>query len=223
MSFNLTSELARICGELTGDGHIQLKEWRGLISFYSKNFEEIINFKSRFENLFNLKGHIYEDKRNNCNRYKSFFISVQIANYFVSLGVPFGNKTNQPFFVPVWVFSGDKKIKAAYLRGLFAAEGSIYGTKNKAGVRWRIEIELWKWVKYQDCAKKFMLQLVEMLSDLGVVCSPVRFGKKNIRKDKAESIAVKFNIEKTNFRNFYKRVGFTNRLKASKLACLCGE
>ncbi len=36
-----TPELARICGELTGDGHIQLSEWRGLVSFYSKNHSPI--------------------------------------------------------------------------------------------------------------------------------------------------------------------------------------
>ncbi len=217
-----TPELARICGELTGDGHIQLSEWRGLVSFYSKNHSVIADFKLRFEKLFGSKGHIYEDNRKGWKRYKLFFISKPVVEYLVSLSVPFGNKTNQSFCVPEWIYTGKLAFKSAYLQGLFDSEGSIYSTKAKQGFRWRIEIEMYKSVKLQNEGKFFMAQLVNMLQELGVVCSPVRFGKKNLRKEGSSSIALKFDIEQSSFRNFYKRVGFTNKLKASKLSCLCG-
>lgn len=220
MKIDITPELARICAELTGDGHIQIQDWRGLVSFYSKNLGTIKDFESRFKQIFNVSGRIYADNRRNWNRHKLFFISMPVAKALQALEVPVGNKTNQPFYVPKWVLNGAVEIKSAYLRGLYNAEGSINFTKS--GNRWRIQIEMYKWTQYQNECRSFFGQLKSMLEEFEVRCSPVHFGSKNLRKDGTLSIAVRLTIERSSFGNFYKRVGFDDKMKAAKLARLCG-
>jgi len=216
MSISCTSELARVCAELTGDGYIQLKDWRGLTSFYSKHLSEINDFESRFSKIFSICGRIYPDNRNN-KRYKLFFISKKVAQTLVSLGVPSGNKTNTPFFVPGWVLSGSSEVKTAYLRGLFNSEGSIGFIKTKSGLRWRIDFEMYKRDDYKKEIEFFMNQLRTILLEFSIICSPVRFVKGNLRKDGTLSIGAKFSIESKSFNNFYKWVGFDTPYKASKL------
>ncbi len=221
----LTPELARICAELTGDGHIQLLKNKnvGLISFYSKHVYEISDFISRFQRIFNLESHVYPDNRDGNKRYKLFFFSRPVADFLISIGVPAGNKTNQPFFVPPWIVGGSAEIKAAYLRGLFTTEGCISATRTKREPRWRIDIEMYKWTKFKAEAKQYMEQIAQMLRDLGVHCSPVCFGSKNLRKNGTWSIATKITIEKRAFKDFNRSVGFCNKIKAEKLALVLKE
>jgi len=223
-AIELTPDLARICAELTGDGHIQLMKHKrvGLISFYSKHYYEIKDFTARFQKIFNLESHIYPDNRDGNKRYKLFFFSRPVADYLVSIGVPAGNKTNQPFFVPKWIFEGSDALKAAYLQGLFTTEGSIHATRTDRGPRWRIDIEMYKWTELKEEAKQFMMQIGQMLNSLGVKCSPVCFGRTNLRKNGTKSIATKLAMERSAFQNFQERVGFSNKEKAAKLAAVLG-
>jgi|SRR3989344_5470403 len=210
-------ELARIVADITGDGHLQLKGWRGLVSFYSKDFKAIADLKGKFNKLFGVKGHVYTDNRVN-KRYKLFFISKPLAHFFEKIGVPKGNKTNSIYTVPSWVSQGNKKVKAEYLKGLFTGEGYIYSTKLKNNnVRWRIGIEQYKNEKIKEPGKLYMEQLRNMLKNFKIKSSPVRFNGSNIRKDGTKSVGARFDIEKSNFGNFYKYIGFDNDEKQRKL------
>lgn len=210
-------ELARIAADITGDGHLQLKDWRGLVSFYSKDFKEIMDLKGKFNKLFRVKGHVYLDNGAN-KRYKLFFISKPLAHFFEKIGVPKGNKTNLIYTVPSWILQGNKKVKAGYLKGLFTGEGYIYSTKLKNNdIRWRIGIEQYKNEKIKESGKAYMDQLRTMLKDFEIKSSPVRFNGSNIRKDGTKSIGARFDIEKSNFGNFYKYIGFDNGEKQRKL------
>ena len=42
-------DLSRIIADINGDGHLQLQDWRGLVSFYSKNKDEIDSSDARAE------------------------------------------------------------------------------------------------------------------------------------------------------------------------------
>lgn len=207
-------ELARIVADITADGHLQLKGWRGLTSFYSKDIQTINESNERFKSLFGIDGRIYTDNSYGRKRYKIFFISKPLAEFLVYAGVPEGNKTNKPFYLPAWILKGNKKIKSAYLQGIFTAEGSIFPTKqinNK--IRWRIGIEFYKWTKYKQEGKQFLNQIRDMLAQFNIVCSPVRYGRMNLRKNGTRSIAIKIDIEKTSFRNFYKYITFDDSRK----------
>lgn len=218
-----STELARVVADITGDGHLQLKDWRGLVSFYSNDIKTINNLKSKFNKLFGVKGHVYIDNRASMGnkvhrRYKLFFISKPLALFFEKIGVPSGNKTNSIFDVPSWVLHGHKKVKVEYLKGFFTAEGYIYPTKSKnSDVRWRIGIEQYKNEKIKESGKIFMEQLRTMLKDFKIKSSPTRFNGSNTRKDGTKTIGIRFDIEKSNFGNFYKYIGFDHTEKQRKL------
>ena len=217
MLIPLSPELARICADITGDGHLQLQGWRGLVSFYSKKIEHIQSMDERFQKLFGVKGRVYVDNRYGRTRYQLFFISQQAAKFLAHAGVPAGNKTNQPFNVPNWIFKGTNKIQQAYLCGIFTAEGSVFSTRKNNGVRWRIGIEMYKSLQYKHEGLSYMNQLKQMLERRDIHCSPARFGRKNQRKDGSYSIATKLDIEASSFPQFYQNVGFDDKEKTEKL------
>ena len=201
------SDVSRIVGELISDGHMQ-NDYRNLISFYSEHKYLIDSFSKRMNDVFNVSSWIYQDKRS--VRYKLFINSKEVLIKLELLGVPSGNKTNQIFLVPDWIYSGSKNIKSNFLSAIFDCEGYIYKTTNKKNgkIRWRIGIEYYKNEKYLDSAKLFMNQIREMLLDFGIISSPVRLKKGNIRKDGSKSIGVRFEIEMKSFKNFYKYINF---------------
>ena len=50
--------LARIAADITGDGHLQLTEKRGVVSFISKYQKNVLKQQTRFQKLFGKKGNI---------------------------------------------------------------------------------------------------------------------------------------------------------------------
>ena len=216
---------ARIVADITCDGHLQLKAWRGLVSFYSNDPRAIKREEERFSKLFNVKGHIYYDNRPKNGAYKLFFVSKPLAMFLAEMGVPVGNKTNISFTVPEWVIYGKKKIKTAYLRGVYDSEGCIYPTnKEEMNSRWRIGIEMYKNENLRENGFYFMNQIRNMLKEMEIASSPIRFKKGNKRKDGTTSIGVVFDIERNSFRNFYKNVGFDDPVKLAKLKhCVRGR
>jgi intein/homing endonuclease len=213
--------LSRIVADITSDGHLQIQNWRGLVSFYSNKLEEVNNINKRFMSLFNIEGKIYTKRAKNI-QYRIFFISKPLAIFLNKAGTPEGNKANQPFFVPGWIFNGNSKVKSAYLRGLFSGEGSIFPTRGKK-TRWRIGIEMYKWEYYKKEGKRFMEQIKIMINNLGIKTSPVRFGRRNLRKDGTHSIAMKLDIESSQFSKFYKHIGFDSNDKTQKLLSVIAE
>ncbi len=202
---------ALIVACITGDGHLQIKYWRYLTSFYSKNMDEIEFHKRLFKRVYGVQSHLYPCER----AHKLFFISKYVAEDLAKAGAPVGNKVNQAFSVPNWVFRGNRRIMGNYLQGLYTCEGSIYKRKNPN--QWLIRIEMYKKECLENDLIGFMEQLRTMLSCLNIKTSPVRNATKSIRKDGSVSIGKTFEIHKSSFRNFYKRVGFYSHEKQRKL------
>ena len=206
--------LSNIIGTLNGDGHLQLKGNRRTVSFYSKNKEEIHDFNNLFERLFKVKGHIYEDKRDNNLRYKLFFCCKKLVIFLKEKETAVGNKTNTPFLIPSWIISGGGVLQREYLIGLFDSEGSIYSEKTG---RCRITINQHKWTKLKQNGIHYFNQIKTLLNHFNVNSSPIKIGKGKLRKDGTKSLEFKLCIEKNQFNNFYKNIGFRNKEKQIKL------
>lgn len=214
--FKPSSLLARIVADITGDGHLQYDGIRGNIFFYSKYLKFIKLYEKRFYRQFKIKGKIRKKFRFTWS-YGLFFSSKRIASFLYSVGAPPGNKANSIFYVPKWIFNGSKNIKRAYLKGIYSSEGSVYPTKVGNKNRWRIEIEQYKRLDLKDKGIIFMNQIKKMLEDFSIISSPVRFGKKQKRDNGVITIAIKLDIEKKYFKNFYKEIGFDNIIKMKRL------
>ncbi len=213
-------QLAYIVAAITGDGHLQIQDWRHLISFFSKEVEEIETMKLLFQELFQLEGKMYIDDRkkhkNPTRVYWVFFNSKPVALFLKGIGTPAGNKTNIPFSIPDWVMSGSLEIKGAYLRGLFDTEGTIFCRKTVIP-RWQIGFKMAKNEQIIDSGIAYLNQIRQLLAEFQIRCSPVRKTFLNIRKDGSKSFELLFNIERTSFGNFYKYVGFGQPKKQEKL------
>jgi len=207
------SKLARIVADITGDGHLQLDNRRGVVSFYSKDIEKIKKEDGLFQDVFCIKGHIYTYTKRSI-RYGIMFTSKELAKFLSKLGTPVGSKVSSKFLIPDWIFSGKKEIKRAYLLGMFTGEGSIYKSKHSG---WRLEIEQYKLSTLSTFRNKYMKQLKKMVEDFGIKCSPVMCCRKNERKDKSITEAWKFYIWKGSFKIFYKEIGFDDNIKMEKL------
>jgi intein/homing endonuclease len=213
-------ELSRVVADLTSDGHLQVDNKRYVASFYSKDLQEIQVVKNRFYNLFGIKGKIHTDKRPVSNnlfptiRYQLYVPSKKMCLFLKDIGTPIGNKTNNPFRVPNWVFKGSSELKSSYLRSMYDAEGSIFCGKDK---RWQITFKM---AKNQILLKEgiaFFEQIRTMLQIFDIKTSPVNYSKLNIRKDGSTSVYLRITIEHSSFGNFLKHVGFDNKSKQDKL------
>lgn len=211
-------DLARVVADVTTDGHLQIQDWRYLVSFYSNNIEDIKGFEYRVFRLFNLPCRVYIDYRQN-TKYRIFLISKPVSLFLRDIGTLVGNKTNIPFEIPLWVRHGSNAVMSAYLQGLFDGEGSIHETrgKNNAPSRWRISFAMCKNENILDSGFLFMEQIRSLLLEFGIVSSPIRKRFMNKRKDGSLSYELVFTIEKSSFRNFYKFVGFLHPQKREKL------
>ena len=214
LPLNCDSRIARIVGNITGDGHIQLDNRRGVVSFYSKYFDKIKNENKLFNQLFDLNGHVYKYNRKSGIVYGIMFTSKALAVIFSVLGVPVGNKTSTRFNVPNWILNGDNKIQRAYLLGMFTSEGTIYNSKHNG---WRLEIEQYKIEKLSIYGKKYMNQLKKLVENFGIKCSKVRSCRKNKRKDGTLTSAWEFYIWRQSFKDFYDKIGFDDTIKMKKL------
>ncbi len=210
------SETALVIGLLTGDGHIQNKEHRRIVSFYSKN-KTIINFVEQLilKNFQIKKTKIYVDIRDNHKRYKLFYCNSYLTKYLISLECPFGNKTNVKFSIPSWIRE-NRSFTKKYLQGLFEAEGSIYTTRGKKK-RTRIALEMYKNKELLKKGFAFFNQIKASLQLFQIRSSPVRLKKGNVRKDGSESIGFVLEIEQKHFRKFYKEINFISKRKRELL------
>lgn len=216
-------ELADIIGRLNGDGHLQIiynkygNPDKYLISFYSKDIDEINDMIKKFKDLFNANHLLYPDNRRNNKRYKLFFSNKKLAIFLSEVGVVVGSKSSKSHLVPEWIFNGNNKVKGAFLKGLFDTEGSIF--IEKYGSRWRMSINQQKIENERENAFEYFNQIRKMLLDLGVKSSPIRSSPCNsiIRKNGIKTIQVKISIEKSSFRNFYKHISFDNINKKKRL------
>lgn len=185
------------------------------MSFYSKNLDEIKKVNKNFKDLFNIDGHIYIKERYYGKLYSLFFVSRELAIFLKSVGAICGKKTDQPLLVPSWIINGNKNSKRAYLIGIFSTEGYI--TKDKNNGRWRIGVDQYKNIKLKNNGIEYMEQLRSMLNEFNISSSPIRLCGMNRRMDGTTSIGLVFTIEKKDFNNFYKYVGFDNIEKQKKL------
>ncbi len=205
---------AKIVAAITSDGHLQLDNRRGVISFYSKHLKEVNSFNKTFTTLFGVGGKVHHDESGGNLRYKLYIPNKKSAIDLATLGTPIGNKTKINFSIPSWIRDGSSKIKSIYLRMLFDCEGSIYLQDDG---RWRLKFKMAKDESLIDNGIDFMKEVKELLEEFDVETSNVLINEGNIRKDGSKSLFMIMEIKGCSFINFLKYVGFDNSLKRMKL------
>lgn len=95
----------------------------------------------------------------------SFICPVSIAKDFINMGMPIGKRVEQAFDIPKWILNGSKKIKAAFISGLYAAEGytPAFQKNNKTLKTFGFNIS-----KRETIEHSLHIQLSKILNDLGI-------------------------------------------------------
>lgn len=85
---------------------------KDLTTIYSDIGKATINTRDTYSEKYDIDGTT-----------SSFVCTINVAREFVDMGMPVGKRVEQSFDIPNWIMNGSKKIKAAFLSGLYAAEG----------------------------------------------------------------------------------------------------
>ena len=95
----------------------------------------------------------------------SFTCPVVIAKDFIEMGMPTGKRVEKVFDIPNWILNGSKKIKAAFLSGLYAAEGytPTFQKNDKT-----LKVIGFNISKRESVDHKLHNQLIKILNDLGI-------------------------------------------------------
>lgn len=159
---------AELFGFMLGDGWITTKHNCG----FSGDPESLQIAKNDLINIFGNIGkatittkHTSSEKYNIEGTTSSFVCNVKVAKEFENLGMPIGKRVEQQFDIPNWIMNGTNKIKAAFLSGLYAAEGytPCFQKNNKTLKTLGFNIS-----KRQSVEHSLHLQLGKILDDLNI-------------------------------------------------------
>lgn len=166
---------ASIVGFLTGDGTITIRN-TGNISgaFYSEcktSLEMLLNDCHKIGMLKNntvtkkLGGKLAKDT------YQLQF-STMDALKFIGLETPYGKKVEKTFNIPKWILASGSTTKAAYLSGLFGAEGSKLSVDTKGNTRMP-KVIIFSMCKKSPSITEYFAEVEQVVTSLGISCKRV--------------------------------------------------
>ncbi len=118
----VSAELAELFGIVMGDGHVG--SYQLLITTNSEtDMDHALYSKELLERLFDIPVSLY--KRKDSKAVQIVASSKALCLYFVSKGMPQGDKLRGGICPPNWVLK-NKKLRYAFLRGLIDTDGSVY-------------------------------------------------------------------------------------------------
>ena len=209
-----SSALAGIVADITGDGHLG----RGLVQFISKDKNNAIRFRNEVAGIFGIDGKIRRSPSN-----KIVWECLIGGNAFSKIlrlcGAPYGEKVMTVFYVPEWIFTGDKNIKKRYIQRLFDCEGSVVFQGQKRII---IKIKLHKSSSLIKNHLEFLNQLRYLLSDFGIKTTNPFVSGYTKRKDGIITIGYEFQLygtrkNLTSIMNFRKNIDFETKCKRERL------
>lgn len=113
---------AEFIGILFGDGHVG--KYQTTITLDSETDAEYANFvASLIKKHFQITPHIR--KRRSARALELCISSVEFSSKMIQCGMIEGNKIHGDFKIPEWIFRSDAYL-AAFIRGIFDTDGSIY-------------------------------------------------------------------------------------------------
>ena len=203
-------KIARLVGHVFGDGSIHKTKQYFVYTNSNKKLQQIIQqiIKQVFGKMkFNIGKSI-----SGIPRYQ---YSNIVGKFLAKKGAPVGSKIYQSTKIPEWIYSGNEKIKSAFLGAIFDDEGNFRDSKNSRQI-------VFKAAKLKDLKEEleqYLLQIIQMLNDLGIKTSEIKHDQIKRRKDGSEIISLRFWITgKENFKRFQQKIMLLHPEKIKKLS-----
>lgn len=117
-----SARLAELIGIFMGDGHIGLYQV-SVVTNSETDFQHALFVKALIEDLFKVQ--VSLSNRREKKACEIVVSSKSVCHFFVSQGIPQGNKITLGLRIPDWI---PKKIlyRKAFIRGLFDTDGCVY-------------------------------------------------------------------------------------------------
>lgn len=169
---------AMLFGFMYGDGWISAHKNGNYICYMSGFSGDSESLEIVKQDLKEIYGHIGTAKINTRNtvseKYNingitsSFATTINIAKDFIKLGMPTGKKVETEFIIPDWIVNGDNNIKAAFISGLYAAEGYMPATQKNDKTLKVLGFNITKRKNLEDNFMIFLQQISQILNDIGI-------------------------------------------------------
>lgn len=98
----------------------------------------------------------------------SICFTVNIANEFLSLGCPFGKRTEKEFSIPEWIMKGCEDTIKAFISGFYSAEGSIPAMQTNDKTPRPLEFIFTKRYSLKENSDKMANDFVYLLNKIGL-------------------------------------------------------
>lgn len=222
--------LARICGFITGDGHITKKNGRVYFSGNKPTLEEVkkdlqkigYNNYSKTESK-EINNYIGRREIKGISTY--FYLdSIAFSLLLQYLGLAKGDKVISPYRVPEFIVNGTILAKREYLRALFGADGDSPRWKNKNSQP--LALRQNKAIPFKNDMEEFLKEISNILKDFKVESYVnIRDKKEWRKKDNFPVLTFELHIKanNSNLHNFFTRIGYCYEKEKINLARISGE
>ena len=208
-----TTDLAEIIGYFLGDGSFcQSKRYHSATWIFGTNPEDKEDLADRYKEILHnlLGGYKLQDNINSSNCRILRVTRKPFINFLLDLGCKKVTAENKR--VPESIFRAPKNIIAAYLKGYFTADGTVYGKESEGSVSVSV-----------TSVSKNMLQDVQMLLDIFGIRSRI-----SLMKESGKSFSDKYRskdcyrlmIDTRDIILYNNEISFSLKYKSEKLQSL---
>ncbi|PIR90399.1 RNA-splicing ligase RtcB [bacterium (Candidatus Gribaldobacteria) CG10_big_fil_rev_8_21_14_0_10_33_41] len=227
--------LLKIMGYLLGDGSMNFTNGRkrGRISFYGKK-EDLLLLKEDLKTI-GFTAFLQKRERNHTVRtiyreyqFKEIENSLSVTSSSLvlllkALGIPIGNKVNQNFVLPVWIFKLPLWQKRLFLAAFFGAELTSPAVYKRHGFNFYASVlGINKSKKYLASGKKFLSQIAKLLNEFGVKTNKISQRKEQKNKNGQLSYRLRliFSSQPANLINLWGKINYEYNQEKRLLANL---
>lgn len=196
------TSLAEFVGIMIGDGNISSYQVSIALNMYD-DADYAIFISQLAELLFDVHPSVYYRARSNCTIIA--ISSVELVEFLIGLGLPFGNKIRGGVSIPLWV-SSNSAYTTACLRGIFDTDGGVYFEKHKRGSRMYEYVRL----AYTSGSPALLEDIFTLLHSLGIDAK--KRGDNRVRIENFTDIEKYFKIVgSSNTKHTTRYLGFLER------------
>ncbi|MBI4438658.1 RtcB family protein, partial [Candidatus Woesearchaeota archaeon] len=223
-----TPYLAKILGYITGDGLVYFTRNKGHVHAYGSK-EDLETMSDDIKKI-GYSARIYARTRSHkitsqygtreflSTAYELHCPSTSLATLMTIIGMPLGRKTASQHTVPEWIKNSKSWIKRLYLAGLFGAELSTPSTLSKTGFYSPV-ISKNKEKPHLEAGRKFLIDIMLLLEQLGVKCTRISQRKEHPNKQNdVYRLRLAISSEETNLLKLFRTIGFEYNKKLSLFA-----
>lgn len=169
-----TTIMAMLYGMMLGDGWLSNSNGR-LIGGFSGDVHSLEEVKNDLHAIgLNIGKATIVSKKTYSPKYgikgvSSYFVITHSAcEVFLNAGITTGKKVEVEFLLPNWIMSGSKEVKAAFLSGLYSAEGYTPAMQKNDKTAKTLGFNITKRYALKDNFHEFLNQITSLLNDLDI-------------------------------------------------------